>query len=108
MNTSTGFQEIERLWRKHCAATFPEGLAGQEVFGVEVAQVDTFAAGCIDTFIACRGNLDHWRTAILGLCYRDLGVAVVGLQGDAQAYVARLEKLVRLVLEAVRDGAKQA
>ena len=108
MNTSTGYQEIERLWREHCAATFPEGLAGQEVLGVEVAQVDTFAAGCIDTFIACRGNLDLRRTAILGLCYRDLAVAVLGLQGEAQAYVGRLKSLVRLVLESVRDGAKQA
>jgi hypothetical protein len=107
MNNSTGFREIERLWREHCAATFPEGFGGPR-FGVEVAQVDTFAAGCIDTFIACRGNLDLRRTAILGLCHRDLAVAVVGLQGDAQAYVARLENLVRLVLESVRDGARQA
>jgi len=73
-----------------------------------VAIVDTFAVGCIHTFIACRGKLDLWRTAILGLCYRDLGVALVGLQGDARTYVQRLERLARLVLESVGDGAKQA
>ena len=108
MSSAADFKEVERLWREYCAIPFPEGLAGQEVSGVEVAMVDTVASGCIDTFIARQGSLDTWRTAILGLCYRNLGVATVGLQGEARAYVARLEILARLVLESVRDGAKPA
>ena len=99
---------FETLWREHCAAPFPEGLAGEDVAGICLASLDTFTAGCIDAFLAHGGKLDSLRTAVLGLCYRDLSVVVSELEGEGQRYFTRLEKLARTVLEAVRDEVKLA
>jgi hypothetical protein len=99
---------IEALWREHSADRFPEGLAGEEVDGICVTSLDTFTAGCLSTFFSRRGSLDLGRTAILGLCYRDLSVVVAGLKGEQRRYFARLEQLARMVLEAVRDEANSA
>jgi hypothetical protein len=108
MARTKSFSRIEALWLEHVQVPFPEGLAGEEVAGICVTSLDTFTAGCIDTFVSSRGKLDLWRTAVLGLCYRNLAVVVSGLKGERRTYFARLEELAQLVLESVRDEAKPA
>jgi hypothetical protein len=108
MARTKSFSTIEALWREHAQAPFPGGLAGQEVAGICVTSLDTFTAGCIDTFISRAGSLDLWRAAVLGLCYRDLAVVVPELEGERWQYFGRLEQLARMVLEAVRDEATPA
>lgn len=102
------FAMLETLWREHVQSPFPEGLAGQLVAGVCVVSLDTLAAGCIDTFLSRAGKLDHWRTALLGLCYHDLAVVAPELEGEMQRYIRRLEQLTRMILEAVRDETNPA
>ena len=97
---------VQALWRQHYGAPFPKGLAGKEVSGIDVTSLDSFATGCIDTFLHNGGKLDLGRTALLGLCYRDLSVALTKLAGERRDYFARLETMARLVLEAVCDGAR--
>jgi hypothetical protein len=96
---------IVNLWREHCAAPFPERLAGQEVAGICVASLDTFAAGCIQTFVSHGGRLGDEKVAVLDCCRRDLSVVVKEMNGEAKEYFARLENLARMVLDAVRDAA---
>ena len=99
-------EKIEALWQEYSAQPFPKDLVGKDVAGVDMMSLDTFTAGCVDTYWK-RGKLDLCRTAILGLCYRDVGVAVASLNGRSKDYFAQLELLARLVLQAVRDAASK-
>jgi hypothetical protein len=94
---------VETLWRDHCAVPFPKGLAGEEIAGICLVSLDTFAAGCIQTFLGYAGKLDDERLAVLDSCSRELAVVVPQLNGEGKDYFSRLEKLMRLVLETVRD-----
>ena len=98
---------IEQLWQEHYSAEFPTGCAGEEIEGIDLASLDGDTAGCISTFLMRRGELDLWRTAALGLCYRDLTIVIQQLDGEARDYFYRLETLSKLVLESVRDGASK-
>jgi len=96
---------IEKKWHDHLDAPFPPGWAGNEIEGIELAELDSTTAGCIDTFFTRKGKLDLWRTSVLGLCYGELCKVVPHLEGEARDYFYRLEELSRLVLESVRSGA---
>ena len=99
---------VEELWRQYQEARFPPGCRCQEVGGIDLILIDADTAGCVSTFLSRGGRRDAWRRAILGLCYHHLAVVVSGLEGGAQEYFARLEKLAGLVLCDVRDSTKQA
>jgi hypothetical protein len=93
--------QIQTLWQQHSEAPFPEGCRGAEVKGTDLVMLDADTAGCVQTFLERGGHLDLGRVAVLGLCYRELAVALQVLEGEAQAYFSRLESLARLVLQAV-------
>jgi len=99
--------EIQMLWQQHNAAALPDGCRGVGVEGTDLVMLDADTAGCVQTFLERSGQLDLYRVAILGLCYRELAVALRVLEGDAQEYFGRLEKLARLVLEAVAHETKK-
>jgi hypothetical protein len=40
--------DIKEIWRDFEARPFPEGFAGVAVHGIELASLDSFAAGCIE------------------------------------------------------------
>ncbi len=96
---------IRRLWKAHAAAPFPEEFPAEGMGLMDFMHVDSTAAGCISTFLHQQGRLDLWGTAILGVCYGDLCAWLHSLDGEAKEYFERLQKLARLVLEAVRDAA---
>ncbi len=98
---------IDRLWSEHQATAFPMASRCREVAGHDLVALDYTAAGCINTFLD-RGSLDTWRLAVLGLCHHGLSLVVAQLDGEEQGYFRRLERLVGLVLEAVRDGSRPA
>jgi hypothetical protein len=97
---------IRKLWKAYLAAPFPRRLPGDNPDRVDLGVLDSYTAGCIDTFLSRNGRLDLWRTAILGLCYGDLCTFLPGLKGQGRQYFTRLKELAGLVLEAVRDGVK--
>src|SRR5437016_12517320 len=90
---------IESLWREHLSAPFPKGAAGLEVAGICVTLLDSFTAGCIQTFLESDGALDRERVGILDSCRRDLTAVVPQLKGYAKEYFARLEILADMVLK---------
>jgi hypothetical protein len=104
MNRRQAFQAARVLWKQHCSEAVPLRLVGKRVQGIEVTSLDTYAAGCIQTFIDRKGKLDLWRTAILGRCYRDISVVALSLKGREKAYYKRLMILTGLVLQMVQLG----
>jgi hypothetical protein len=94
-------KDIEKSWNDFLTQPFPEGYAGIEVNGVELASLDTFSAGCIDTFITNKGSLDVRRISILRDCVRDLNKVIKHLDGDAKNYFEQLRLLSEQVLKAV-------
>jgi hypothetical protein len=63
------------LWAEFMAQPFPRGYIGKGELAeldIDLAELDTFAAGCIDTFIANRGKLDTERIVVLKRCIEKL------------------------------------
>jgi hypothetical protein len=104
VNRRQAIRTAQDLWGAYRFEPFPRGVAGRKVRGIDLAMLDTFTAGCIQTFVDRKCKLDLWRTAILGRCYRDLSVVSSGLKGPAKAYFRRLEVLSGLVLQIVQLG----
>jgi hypothetical protein len=70
-------EEIKRHWAEFLAQPFPRGYVGEGELAesdVDLAELDTFAAGCIDTFIAKRGKLDAERVIVLERCIEKLKI----------------------------------
>jgi hypothetical protein len=107
MNRREAIRTARALWKEHRWKAFPPGFAGTSVRGIEVAMLDTFAAGCIHTFMSRNCKLDLWRTAILGRCYRDFSVAALSLKGPKKAYCKRWATLCGLVLQIVQLGVQK-
>jgi hypothetical protein len=97
---------IQELWQAHYAAPFPDGLQGFEIEGIDLVSLDADTAGCVSTFLSNQGQLDLWRTAVLGICYRNLAVVTNKLPSEAQNYFQRLERLAGFVLQTVRDNSQ--
>ena len=91
--------KIVELWDVHMIGKFPRGYGGETIEGIDLVLLDSDVAGCVTTFIKNDGQLDLWRTAILGLCYRDLNVVTCHLSGEAKEHFSRLETLSNLVLK---------
>ena len=92
---------IGRLWQEHLASLFPGNLCGKDVSGIDTVVLDADIAGCISVFLD-RGTLDVWRTATLGLCYRDCDYLLSRVNEDEAEYFRRLALLAELVLKVLR------
>ncbi len=95
-------KDVRESWNEFLAKPFPQDCVGEEVGGICLTTLDTFAAGCIDTFID-RGRLDGRRTSVLKDCAKDLNVVVEHLDGDAKKYFDHLLSLTNQVLGAVNS-----
>ena len=96
-------EEIYVMWDEWKAIPFPKGYAGKEVAGISITTVDTFAAGCIDTFISRKGRLDKRRFSVLEGCKKDLEIVVKNLDGKAQTYFRKLLQICERVLAVRRS-----
>jgi len=92
--------DLNLSWARFLRLPFPDGIAGVEIDGVELAELDGAAAGCVSTFHA-DGELDARREDILRQCQAELRQALPSLQGPAQAYFSELLLLVDAVLAAL-------
>jgi len=64
--------DIENSWNEFCKLPFPESLAGEFINGIDPVSIDSYAAGCISTFIRNGGGLDVNRISILNKCLSDI------------------------------------
>jgi hypothetical protein len=95
---------IEPLWREHHAAEFPAVCRGRDIDGIDFVMLEADVAGCVLTFLKRRGALDLRRTAILGVCYRNVTYVLPKMPTEARPYFERVERLARLVLDAVKTA----
>ena len=99
----TGFQ----LWQEHLQASFPDGYRGAEIKGIELVMLDSFTAGCIDSYYTKSGNsrpLDPKNHQILADCAKDLKVVVPELQGYPKQYFERLLTISEAILSALQSS----
>src|SRR6185369_10172996 len=92
------FEEICNMWDEWKKTPFPKGYAGKEVAGICITTLDTFAAGCIDTFISRKGRLDKRRLSVVEECKKDLEIVVKNIDGKAQTYFRKLLQICERVL----------
>jgi hypothetical protein len=90
--------EIEKQWNDFYSTPFPPLHGELEVAGISLPLIDTYAAGCIDTFLGNAGKLDRRRLLILQECVDDLAIILPELDGEAWDYFAQLQKLVTAVM----------
>jgi hypothetical protein len=94
--------ELERLWREHLEAPYPNGYRGEEVEGIDLVELDAAIAGCVSTYLAEAGHLDLQRTDVLRDCCWEAHLVVSKLPSPARDYFARLERMSTIVLELLR------
>jgi len=91
--------DIQQSWSEFFDRPFPDGWAGEEVNGVCVTSVDSFAAGCIDTFLSNGGTLDSHRIDVLRRCATDLARVLPQLDDEVRDYFGHLNDLITAVLK---------
>ena len=92
--------DIEEAWGEFQSGPFPEGCDGLEVQRIELASLDTFAAGCINAFVAGGSRLDSDLLTALRGCSEEPGIVVRNPGGEARSYFERLRLLTSNVLAA--------
>lgn len=90
--------EIKTMWNEWKNIPFPSNCAGEEVEGICFVSLDTFAAGCIDTFISRKGSLDAQRISTLKKGEKELEIISNKLEGKAKLYFERLLLITQKVL----------
>jgi hypothetical protein len=96
---------IEDIWQEHREATFPSVCRGHDVDGIDFVILDADIAGCVSSYLR-RRELDLWRTAVLGVCYRNVSYVLGRMPVEGRDHFERLERLARMVLDAVREQTK--
>jgi hypothetical protein len=91
--------EVRLLWDEHRSAPFPDGLAGEEIAGVDIVMLDADIAGCVATALGNHGRPAVERKAVLAKCLDDLDRVLPLLQDEgAREYYERLRRLAQLTL----------
>lgn len=96
--------EIAKLWEEFQSRPFPDGIAGEEINGVEPVEIDTFTAGCVSTYVGNKGSLDIERINILKKCMSELEAILPELNSEGKEYFSILQKLGNLILSRVANS----
>jgi hypothetical protein len=92
---------LRQLWQEHERAPFPEGLAGEEINGVDLVLIDADIAGAIASSVDAPRNLDPTSREALVLCRADLERVLPHLSNTPEGlYFARLAAMADLALAA--------
>jgi len=94
--------EIKRRWEAWRSRPFPQSACDSNLCDVDLASIDTFSAGCINTFVSNDGKLDRNRIRLLQGNAPELDRVLNALTNDTEEYFRELSKLSNLVLEFVR------
>lgn len=96
--------ELGRLWEKHVATPFPRD-AMKQMLSTNMHLLDTYCAGCIQSFFSADGRLDEKQVGALNNCFEDLRKIVPGLphDSDAMPYFQRLLIMSTIARRCRRD-----
>jgi len=92
------YEEIKELWPEFVSLPFPEHLVDAEVPGICLVTLDTFTAGCIDSYIDGGGLLEEGKINILKESRKDLQVVVENLNSEDRAYFEKLLIMTNKIL----------
>jgi hypothetical protein len=93
--------ELKVMWEEWQSIPFPSDYSGKDVEGICVTSLDTYAAGCVHTFIFHRSSFDPWRLSVLEKCKGELEIVLKKLDGGAKDYFGKLLELSEKVLSSV-------
>jgi len=89
-------------WDKLKSRPFPRsGFVSDDQRG-ELAGADSFAAGCILSFIAT-GSLDNTRIAVLKGCLTDIERELPALSAEAKDYFERFSEIGKSIISQLRE-----
>jgi len=83
-------KELGEQWNRFQKMAFPDNLAGKEIEGEDLVSLDTYAAGCIVTYVGNKGSLDHERRNILKLCIKGLKKVIPKISNEGKVYFQEL------------------
>ena len=63
--------DLKKKWDAFKARPFPDELAGEDIQDVCITSLDTYVAGCIDSYITGK-TLGYEKTIILQKCLQDI------------------------------------
>ncbi|WP_299776416.1 hypothetical protein [uncultured Pseudoteredinibacter sp.] len=90
---------ITELWIQHTNTKFPSDFGGKDVNGVCVTSVDSYASGCISSFVNKEsGSLDIERFQILQKCEKELEKVLPFVENEAFEYFSRLYSMCGIVI----------
>src|SRR5688572_25728753 len=92
------FGDVENLWLEFYKLPFPSDLAEEKIKGIDLNSLDTFTAGCINTFIVEK-TLDKNRIKVLENCQKELEIVVNNVNEEAKNYFNKLLYLTNQVLQ---------
>jgi len=95
--------EVKAMWVEWKVIPFPSDYSGKDVENICVVSLDSYTAGCIDTFLSRKGSLDAERISILKKCEKDLETVTTKLEGDAKLYFEQLLQMTQKVLAIVTN-----
>ena len=93
--------EIKKEWDEYRTIPFPDKLAFEEVGGIDLALIDSSAAGCIDSFIDDRNLSENDCVRILNECATNINKVKYDLDGNEKEYIDKLYSLILMVLKKV-------
>lgn len=85
--------EIIKDWEVFKETPFPSSAVDVEIDGYDLVSLDTYMAGCIDTFIVNKGSLDIECQKILEKCLAEVHSVIPRLDGHAKEYFIQLSLL---------------
>lgn len=90
--------EIIRRGRIWLEQPFPDGYRGHETEGVDLVLLDTFAAGCITSFVSSRGRIAFDHITVLKECLRQLDSILPWVGVEARMYFHELREITNLIV----------
>jgi len=88
---------IKEKYQNFLKLPFPEKLAGEEIFGIDLVSLDTFTAGLIDKYISRKGELSKSDFELLDKFNIELKSIIKELREVELAYFSFLSDLTNQV-----------
>ena len=93
---------LRREWDELKNRPFPRSGFASDDQRVELASADSFAAGCIVSFIDT-GSLDNARIAVLKGCLSDIERELPALSAAAKDYFERFSRIGKSIISQLRE-----
>ena len=90
---------LAELWKVHSEAKFPLGYGGRDVNRICITSLDSYAAGCISSYLHHgEKNIGLERIQKIKNCRDELATVLPHLDGYAIDYFNRLHQMCSLIV----------